>query len=740
MAPGAAGIAIWHNFDAPETYSIVQTASFFDVDIATGLVTIVEELSANTPYEFMLELKDGTFTATREFRFTTDQIEKGKLVVLNTRRPASDEVIVTLGWRPVSGADRYTLSRAAGSETGEYISKYEGAGEAVDECALSGGVVGGNCNALADWLVFTEDDLTLGSVYYYRLDSCGDLGCAESDILSLSVSSPPPPIFDSAPATSPDLELVTLLHGASSPAAIFEWDVLLTSEVVEGRYTVVLSVSVNMDSGVSTTIYDEYDATVTLTNALPYDYRLSRSSQGETGDYIEVHESNPFGNARKLGYFDSDLTLGSVYYYRLSVCNGSGCADPSAVVMLPVNLDPPGLDAPELDVRRFDHGDVLVSQVITLDSGATSVMFSVHSPASLTVTLTWTQVDRSDKYRVFRATLAAETDEAVIRYGDGRIEYRLLKDLDYVEIYEGEGVSIHNDRLAHIDAVSQDAVYYYQVEACDADDDCGDRSNFVRVGAPPRPLSQTPDGVPNLAITDIDVAVKGDALDVVSLTVADAVLEWSEVSGANNYRLLRAQIGGGYEEIYRGLDLLFIESNARIGDIYFYRVQACNGLSCGASSEAVTLRLRRPGLARILFDQSGSSREVVSAGGTVFALSSVTLAWEETPNAQYYYVLRGGAHGDDPFVTVSHPATLDGRADTPLPVFATTYVENLHGDDVRHYRVQACNAFGCGDASNTVALGGGLLGIGDDGQWQDGSERRGRGRCDSHRGDCRFAD
>ena len=714
LAPGAAGLAIWHNFDAPETYSIVQTASFFDVDIATGLVTIVEELSANTPYEFMLELKDGTFTATREFRFTTDQIEKGKLVVLNTRRPASDEVIVTLGWRPVSGADRYTLSRAAGSETGEYISKYEGAGEAVDECALSGGVVGGNCNALADWLVFTEDDLTLGSVYYYRLDSCGDLGCAESDILSLSVSPPPPPIFDSAPATSPDLELVTLLHGASSPAAIFEWDVLLTSKVVEGRYTVVLSVSVNMDSGVSTTIYDEYDATVTLTNALPYDYRLSRSSQGETGDYIEVHESNPFGNARKLGYFDSDLTLGSVYYYRLSVCNGAGCADPSAVVMLPVNLDPPGLDAPELDVGRFDHGDVLVSQVITLDSGATSVMFSVHSPASLTVTLTWTQVDRSDKYRVFRATLAAETDEAVIRYGDGRIEYRLLKDLDYVEIYEGEGVSIHNDRLAHIDAVSQDAVYYYQVEACDADDDCSDRSNFVRVGAPPRPLSQTPDGVPNLAITDIDVAVKGDALDVVSLTVADAVLEWSEVSGANNYRLLRAQIGGGYEEIYRGLDLLFIESNARIGDIYFYRVQACNGLSCGASSEAVTLRLRRPGLARILFDQSGSSREVVSAGGTVFALSSVTLAWEETPNAQYYYVLRGGAHGDDPFVTVSHPATLDGRADTPLPVFATTYVENLHGDDVRHYRVQACNAFGCGDASNTVALGGGLLGIGDD--------------------------
>ena len=119
---------------------------------------------------------------------------------------------------------------------------------------------------------------------------------------------------------------------------------------------------------------------------------------------------------RKLGYYDSDLTLGSVYYYRLSVCNEAGCADPSAALMLPVDLDRRELDAPELAVRSFDHGDVLVSQVIVLDSGATSVVFSVHSPASLTVTLTWPQVERSDKYRVFRATLVDEADESFTRY------------------------------------------------------------------------------------------------------------------------------------------------------------------------------------------------------------------------------------------------------------------------------------------------------------------------------------
>ena len=122
LKSGAAGIAIWHNFRAPETYSIVQTDSFFGVDIATGLVTVAEELSANTPYEFMLELKDGTFTATREFAVMTGEqaAEQATLVVLNFRAPAAGEVVATLGWRPISGAESYTLSRAEGSETGAY--------------------------------------------------------------------------------------------------------------------------------------------------------------------------------------------------------------------------------------------------------------------------------------------------------------------------------------------------------------------------------------------------------------------------------------------------------------------------------------------------------------------------------------------------------------------------------------------------------------------------------------------
>ena len=671
LGAGGAGIAIWHTFGAPTTFSIEPPHSSFGVDETTGLVTIATELSANTAYEFTLQLTDGTLNVTRAFPVMTGEqaAEQATLVVLNFRAPAAGEVVATLGWRPIGGAESYTLSRAEGSETGAYTP--------ID---TSGGELLFGLQNL--YLTYTETDLTLGSVYYYKLDSCNDFGCAPtSPILSLSVSSPPP-LFDAAPDASPAIELVTLLQGAFSPVAIFQWDALLTTR--EG---------VNSDG-------DRY----TLTTALAYDYHLSRSSQSADGGYIEILETSPSANDRQLGHFDADLTLGSVYYYRLSVCNEAGCADPSAVLMLPVDLGRRELDAPELAKRVFRD----------------------TSLASLTVTLTWPQVERSDKYRVFRATLVNESDESFTRYADGRIEYRLLKDLDYVEIYDGEGMTlaltasyfitnergerelveinanIHDD-LAHIDTVSQDAVYYYQVEACYADNDCGDRSNFVRVGPPPPP--PPPDGVSNLVIADFNIVESDTA------TVAEALLEWSAVEGPNNYRLLRAPIergiDGEYDVIYEGGELSFTDSNLPLGDAYYYRVQACDGSSCGHPSEAVTLRLQRPGRARILFDQSGSSREVKSIGAALAPLSSVTVAWEETPDAQYYYVLRGGELAHHSAATISR---LNGE---PIPMLATTYREGLHGDNVRHYWVRACNAFGCGEASEAVVLGGGLLGIGE---------------------------
>ena len=778
LQPGEAGLAIWHNFGAAETYS-PQPGSNFGVDETTGLATIVTALSASETYELAVELTDGTETATREFRFVVDgeqPAEQATLVVLNTRRPAPDEVVMTLAWREVEYADRYTLSRANGSAAdGAYQSIYEGDGEQVALCLTES-----DCDF---WLTYTESDLTIGSVYYYRLDSCNDFGCAgTSEVLSVSVSSPLPNVFDAAPTGKATLESSVFELAPGFVAAFVEWDVLLTAATVTAA---------NGD-------------TAAVTTSLPYRYILSRASSSG-GSYKQVNTQFPGSKTtRRLSYYDPNAARNDVYYYRLVACNDVGCGPRSDILTLTVTLTPKeteDLVAPETLMARANPVAKAAAILMTIDGVVTL------APSAVVVSnpvLIWSPVLGAMRYRIFRALGDAETLTEPL--ANGAQEYH-LPDGDYEVIDTVIGVSVDiadcggnvvcpagakkftdpAELTLEVPSLTLQKAYYYQVAACNAED-CGPVSDPVRVGGPVPP-GPTPTGVPEIVVEEFRV-------DDSNNNLVEADLSWNEVTGANRYRLLRAQIGGGYEAIYEAdvsyfpTDVLsddvefirsqgnsFTDTDLSPGEIYFYRAQGCSGSNCGEVSDAVTLRLLRPGRAKALFDESGSSRAVVSTLGTVFAVSSITVAWEETPNADYHYVLRGGTHRDDVFVTLSHPAVtitavggetsysviltlFDGGGyevidsddprynpapgddrrqfifiapaatatitqsftitatageivtrSVPIPVFGTAYMENLDGDDIRHYQVRACNALGCGELSDAVVVGGGLLGI-----------------------------
>ena len=778
LQPGEAGLAIWHNFGAAETYS-PQPGSNFGVDETTGLATIVTALSASETYELAVELTDGTETATREFRFVVDgeqPAEQATLVVLNTRRPAPDEVVMTLAWREVEYADRYTLSRANGSAAdGAYQSIYEGDGEQVALCLTES-----DCDF---WLTYTESDLTIGSVYYYRLDSCNDFGCAgTSEVLSVSVSSPLPNVFDAAPTGKATLESSVFELAPGFVAAFVEWDVLLTAATVTAA---------NGD-------------TAAVTTSLPYRYILSRASSSG-GSYKQVNTQFPGSKTtRRLSYYDPNAARNDVYYYRLVACNDVGCGPRSDILTLTVTLTPKeteDLVAPETLMARANPVAKAAAILMTIDGVVTL------APSAVVVSnpvLIWSPVLGAMRYRIFRALGDAETLTEPL--ANGAQEYH-LPDGDYEVIDTVIGVSVDiadcggnvvcpagakkftdpAELTLEVPSLTLQKAYYYQVAACNAED-CGPVSDPVRVGGPVPP-GPTPTGVPEIVVEEFRV-------DDSNNNLVEADLSWNEVTGANRYRLLRAQIGGGYEAVYEAdvsyfpTDVLsddvefirsqgnsFTDTDLSPGEIYFYRAQGCSGSNCGEVSDAVTLRLLRPGRAKALFDESGSSRAVVSTLGTVFAVSSITVAWEETPNADYHYVLRGGTHRDDVFVTLSHPAVtitavggetsysvtltlFDGGGyevidsddprynpapgddrrqfifiapvatatitqsftitatageivtrSVPIPVFGTAYMENLDGDDIRHYQVRACNALGCGELSDAVVVGGGLLGI-----------------------------
>ena len=797
IAAGQAGLAIWHTFGAEETYS-VRAGSNFGVGDATGIVTVTTELSGGETYTLTMDLTGEGETATREFRFVVDgeqPAERAELVVLNTRRPAANEVVVTLGWRDVARADRYTLSRAAGSDTdGAYRAIYEGGGKPVTQCLTES-----SCSL---WLTYTESDLTIGSVYYYRLDSCNDFGCAEqSEVLSLSVSPPQPRLHDAPPEETPELDVLVAELSPGLFAALVQWDALLTTRVVSGRYTVVLSVSVDSE-GVTTTLYREYDADLTLTNALPYEYRLERSLQSDTG-YNEVHSVQPYRKLYNMGYGDTNVTLNSVYYYRLQVCNTAGCAVPLSDV-LTVTVTP-ALTKPEVLIARVTPSAtaVIAPRIVNGEVTLVPTAVVVGSP-----TLIWSPVAGATQYRIFRALGDAET--LAVSLANGAREYRLLNGEYTVTVATTAGVSVEitdcdkgvvcpANGLKYVDpaTLTLETAHYYRVAACIAET-CGPLSDAVRVGGPVPP-GPTPKGAP-------EVAIEGYRLDDSDSNLAQADVTWNEVSGANRYRLLRAQIGGGYEVIYeadvsylfpqspdgslpekidfiRGQGNSFTDTGLLPGETYLYRAQGCSGTNCGdVSKEAATLRLLRPGRVEMSFADSGSSRAVFSVdaatvvngkfektGAKVWiASSSVTVAWEDARDAEYYYVLRGGAHRDDAAVTISYPEvvasiavggvtsysvtitlhdnggyredsatgrylfvepmptatitqsfTITTQAGTvttfarPIPMFGNEFTEILDGDEIRHYWARACNGLGCGELSEAIVLGGGLLGIGE---------------------------
>ena len=785
LTPNEAGVEIWHTFGAPETYS-AQPASHFGVDETTGLVTIATELSANTSYELTLQLTDGTETAMREFRLIVGDgeqpAEKAKLVVLSALRSTPEDVVVTLAWREVEYADRYTLSRADGSAAdGAYRSIYEGGGEQVSQCLTAG-----PCDSPEIWQTYTETDLTVGSVYYYRLDSCNDFGCAEtSEVLSLSVSLLPEKVFDAKPTGKATLESSVIELAPGFVAAFVQWDVLLTVDTVTAP---------NGD-------------TAAVTTSLPYRYILSRASSSG-GSYRHVNTQPPVSKTtRRLSYYDPNAALNDVYYYRLVACNDVGCGPRSDILTLTVTLTPKeteDLVAPETLMARANPVAKAAAILMTIDGAATLV------PSAVVVSnpvLIWSPVLGAMRYRIFRAIGDAETLTEPL--ANGAQEY-YLPDGDYEVIDTVIGVSVEiadcsgnvvcpagakkftdpAELTLEVPSLTLQKAYYYQVAACNAED-CGPVSDSVRVGGPVPP-GPTPEGVPEIVVEEFRV-------DDSNNNLVEADLSWNEVTGANRYRLLRAQIGGGYEVIYEAdvsyfstnvlsddVDFIrsqgnsFTDTDLSPGEIYFYRAQGCSGTNCGDVSDAATLRLQRPGRAKVSFDESGSSRsglfvdamtldasgELQKTGASVWiASSSVTMAWEETPNADYYYVLRGGSHRDDATLTVSYPEvvgsitvagvtsfsvtltlhddgghevtddgafviiapvptatitqsfTITTKAATvttfafPIPVFGNAYTDRLTGDDIRHYWTRACNAFGCGELSDAVVLGGGLLGI-----------------------------
>ena len=85
------GLTIWHNDNDGERYTLTQTGNDFGVDVATGLVTALSDVSAGT-YNFTLQLTDGETTAERPLRL---EVLSPALAIVSSAALSSGRVTVS---------------------------------------------------------------------------------------------------------------------------------------------------------------------------------------------------------------------------------------------------------------------------------------------------------------------------------------------------------------------------------------------------------------------------------------------------------------------------------------------------------------------------------------------------------------------------------------------------------------------------------------------------------------------
>jgi Divergent InlB B-repeat domain len=190
-------------------------------------------------------------------------------------------------------------------------------------------------------------------------------------------------------------------------------------------------------------------------------------------------------------------------------------------------------------------------------------------------------------------------------------------------------------------------------------------------------------------------------------TATSRVLDWTDSAGAAVYHLEVRQGSVNGAVVVSGLPTV---SNYTTGSLapapYFWRVQACNTSGCSAWSPSWSFVIASPptpvqvnpspvngGKPPPVSPPNGSKPPPVKlatpnllspANGSTLT-GQVTLDWSDSAGATYYHVLIRQNKTSGPVVVLSSPTN---------STFTTAGLANRH---MYYWRVQACNANGCGD-------------------------------------------
>jgi len=321
---------------------------------------------------------------------------------------------------------------------------------------------------------FDDTDVIPGRTYWYRVRACNVSGCS---VMSAADSGYAEPVIPDTPS------------GVSA---------------TDGTYEDRVRVSWNEVSGAAT--YEIWRATA------------------QDGTYSKIGEDST------SPYDDTNVTVGTTYWYKVKACNAAGCS--------------PLSDADSGYAQAGGGGETPSAPGRPTGVSATDGTYTdkIH--------VTWNSVSGADTYQVFRADAEGGT---------------------YTQIAETTDTS-YDDVDDAGSPVDPCVSYWYKVRACNSDG-CSD-------------LSDADEGWRETRVTDVPgnvTASDGTYPDKVHIT-------WSEVTGADKYEVWRAEsYAGTYTVQTDSLTATsYDDTSATPGVTYWYKIKACSEhATCGCGGFSI---------------------------------------------------------------------------------------------------------------------------------------------------------
>jgi fibronectin type 3 domain-containing protein len=356
-------------------------------------------------------------------------------------------------------------------------------------------------------------------------------------------------------------------------------------------------------------------------------YRIYRAPSGD-------ETFNQIGSTESTSYTDSNVSVGSTYYYRVSACKN--------------NLE-------------SDKSNTIVFATSNVSSLTPPSWLAVTAQAETSISLSWSAVSDASSYKIYKGASQGSVNEYVT--------------LTYSTSYTVSGLSPGTG-------------YYFCVSAIDANAESA-KSEAV-YGQTSQSASNPGDGG-----TITPPPVKPEGLVVTQAASYSISLSWNSSQGAASYNIYRANSQtGASAKIGSATETSYTDSSVPEGRQFFYSIVGVNTSGNSPASDVASAF----SVSHYSLQNYGSAYVMsISAGAyhyyrlRVYKNQQYTIVWENgsAGDSDYYYTRAAAwqSNGTSIFSNAANGYTSPKVITASSDGYVTVEISNTHSSNSYNYKV-----------------------------------------------------